>query len=39
MPCTDPCFTDKAKGFTKEILNRDIIWMAINAIKYSIEQQ
>lgn len=39
MPCTDPCFNDKAKGFTSEILNRDIIWMALNAIKYCIEQQ
>lgn len=39
MPCSDPCFTDKAKGFAKEILNRDIIWMAINAIKYCIEQE
>ena len=25
MPCTDPCFSDKIKGFTGEILNRDII--------------
>lgn len=39
MPCTDPCFVEKMKGFSKEILNRDIIWMAINAIKYCIEQQ
>ena len=39
MPCTDPCFTDKMKGFAGDILNRDIIWMAINAIKYCIEQQ
>ena len=39
MPCTDPCFTEKMKGFAGEILNRDIIWMALNAIKYCIEQQ
>lgn len=39
MPCIDPCFNDKAKGFAGEILNRDIIWMALNAIKYCIEQQ
>lgn len=39
MPCTDPCFTTKMKGFAGEILNRDIIWMALNAIKYCIEQQ
>jgi hypothetical protein len=39
MPCTDPCFTEKMKGFSGEILNRDIIWMALNAIKYCIEQQ
>lgn len=39
MPCTDPCFNDKMKGFAGEILNRDIIWMALNAIKYCIEQQ
>ena len=39
MPCTDPCFNEKMKGFTGEILNRDIIWMALNAIKYCIEQQ
>lgn len=39
MPCTDPCFTDKAKGFAGEILNRDIVWMALNTIKYCIEQQ
>ena len=39
MPCADPCFDDKVKGFTGEILNRDIIWMAINAIKYCQEQQ
>lgn len=38
MPCTDPCFTEKIKGFKGEILNRDIIWMALNAIKYCIEQ-
>ena len=39
MPCTDPCFVDKMKGFKGEILNRDIVWMVINAIKYCIEQQ
>lgn len=39
MPCSDPCFDSKVKGFTSEILNRDIIWMALNAIKYCIEQQ
>ena len=39
MPCTDPCFDEKMKGFAGEILNRDIVWMAINAIKYCIEQQ
>jgi hypothetical protein len=39
MPCTDPCFNEKMKGFAGEILNRDIIWMALNAIKYCIEQQ
>jgi len=38
MPCSDPCFDDKVKGFNGEILNRDIIWMALNAIKYCIEQ-
>lgn len=37
MPCTDPCFTDKARGFKAEILNRDIIWMAINVIKYCLQ--
>lgn len=39
MPCKDPCFTDKIKGFAQDILNRDIVWMAINAIQYAIEQQ
>lgn len=39
MPCTDPCFNEKMKGFAGEILNRDIIWMVLNAIKYCIEQQ
>ena len=39
IPCTDPCITDKVKGFKLDILNRDIVWMAINAIKYCIEQQ
>ena len=39
MPCADPCFDNKIKGFTQDILNRDIIWMALNAIKYCIEQQ
>jgi hypothetical protein len=39
MPCIDPCFTEKMKSFSGEILNRDIIWMALNAIKYCIEQQ
>ena len=39
MPCDDLCFNDKMKGFTGDILNRDIIWMALNAIKYCIEQQ
>lgn len=39
MPCTDPCFMDKTKSFATDILNRDIVWMAINAIKYCIEQQ
>lgn len=39
MPCKDPCFTDKMKGFAGEILNRDIVWMAINTINYAIEQQ
>lgn len=39
MPCTDPCFDSKAKSFSTEIMNRDIIWMALNAIKYCIEQQ
>lgn len=38
MPCSDPCFVDKMKGFKQDILNRDIVWMAINAIKYCIEQ-
>ena len=37
MPCTDPCFNDKMKGFAGEILNRDIIWMAINVIKYCLQ--
>lgn len=37
MPCSDPCLDVKAKGFKGEILNRDIIWMAINAIKYCID--
>lgn len=39
MPCNDPCFSDKMKGFKEEILNRDIVWMALNVIKYCIEQQ
>lgn len=37
MPCTDPCFNDKMKGFAGEVLNRDIIWMAINVIKYCLQ--
>ena len=37
MPCTDPCFNDKMKGFVGEVLNRDIIWMAINVIKYCLQ--
>lgn len=39
LPCSDPCFTEKTKGFSLQILNRDIVWMVINAIKYCIEQQ
>ena len=38
MPCTDPCFETKMKSFKGDILNRDIVWMAINAIKYCLEQ-
>ena len=38
MPCSDPCITDKVKGFKLDILNRDIVWMVLNAIKYCIEQ-
>lgn len=37
MPCTDPCLNDKMKGFSGEIINRDIIWMAINVIKYCLQ--
>lgn len=39
MPCLDPCFNEKMRGFSGDILNRDIIWMVLNAIKYCIEQQ
>lgn len=37
MPCADPCFD--ASNFKGDILNRDIIWMVINAIEYCIEMQ
>lgn len=37
LPCSDPCLETKAKGFKLNILNRDIVWMAVNAIKYAIE--
>lgn len=39
LPCNDPCIQNKLSGFKLDILNRDIIWMAINAIKYALEQQ
>ena len=39
MPCSDPCLSDKMKAFKGDILNRDIVWMVLNAIKYCIEQQ
>ena len=39
LPCNDPCIHNKLQDFRLNILNRDIIWMAINAIKYALEQQ
>lgn len=38
LPCNDPCIETNIKGFKLNILYRDIIWMAINAIRYAIEQ-
>lgn len=34
-----PCECVNAKDFSDEILNRDIIWMAINVIVYLLEQR
>lgn len=39
VPCNDPCVLEKMKGYKADIFNRDIVWMALNVIKYCIEQQ
>lgn len=38
MPCNDPCIDSKMSGFKMDILNRDIIWMAVNTINYCLKQ-